>query len=94
MKVEIKSEINFNDDLNSLLELIKKDGFAEKITEKFIRFHCLSRENKLIYVVWNRFTKDFDFKFLQRDELTSNDFEFNDFISYFTVLKIDSKETI
>lgn len=91
MKVEIKNEINFNDDLNSLLELIKKDGFSEKITEKFIRFHCLSGENKLIYVVWNRFTKDFDFKFLQRNELTSNDFEFNDFISYFTVLKIDSK---
>ena len=91
MRVEIKNEISFNDDLNSLLELIKKDEFSEKITEKFIHFHCLSRENKLIYVVWNRFTKEFDFKFLQSKKLTLDDCEFNNFISYFTVLKIDSK---
>lgn len=91
MKVEIKNEINFNDDLNSLLELIKKIEFSEKITEEFIHFHCLRGENKLIYIVWNRFTKDFDFKVLQSKELTCNDCDFNDFISYFTVLKIDSK---
>lgn len=91
MNINIKNEISFNDDLNSLLELIKKDEFSEKITEKFIHFHCLSRENKLIYVVWNRFTKEFDFRFLQSKELTSKDCDFNDFISYFTVLKIDSK---
>ena len=91
MKVEIKNEINFNDDLNSLLELIKKNEFSEKITEEFIHFHCLSGENKLIYVVWNRFTKNFDFRFLQSKELTHDDCEFNDFISYFTVLKMNSK---
>lgn len=91
MKVEIKNEINFNDDLNSLLELIKKNEFSEKITEEFINFHCLRGENKLIYVVWNRFTKKFDFRILKSKELTHDDCEFNDFISYFTVLKINSK---
>lgn len=91
MKVEIKNEINFNDDLNFLLELIKKIEFSEKITEEFIHFHCLSWENKLIYIVWNRFTKNFDFRVLQSKELTYDDCEFNDFISYFTVLKMNSK---
>lgn len=91
MNINIKNEINFNDDLNSLLKLIKKDNFSERITEEFIHFHCLSGENKLIYVVWNRFTKKFDFKFLESKELISDDCEFNDFISYFTVLKVDSK---
>lgn len=78
-------------DLNSLLELIKKIEFSKKITEEFIHFHCLRGDNKLIYVIWNRFTKNFDFKVLQSKELTCDDCNFNDFISYFTVLKIDSK---
>lgn len=91
MRVDIKNEINFMDDLNSLLELIKENEFSEKITEEFIHFHCLSGENKLIYVVWNRFTKNFDFRILESKELTHDDCEFNDFISYFTVLKMNSK---
>lgn len=91
MRVDIKNEINFMDDLNSLLELIKENEFSEKITEEFIHFHCLSGENKLIYIVWNRFTKNFDFRVLQSKELTYDDCEFNDFISYFTVLKMNSK---
>ena len=57
MKVEIKNEINFNDDLNSLLELIKKDGFlfSQKRLQKTIKkAWLLSPRTPSVSLVLNR----------------------------------------